>query len=179
MQILSRQDSGKIKTLVQKGSVFVYPTDTIYGLGCDATNQKSVLRVRKIKRREEKPFSVIAPTKKWILENCETGPKDLKHLPGPYTLILRLKRRCVAPGVNLGLGTLGVRIPKHWFSLLVRELGIPVVTTSVNISGQKFMTSIDNLDPAIKKAADFVIYEGPLQGSPSKIIDLATGKTRR
>ncbi len=179
MEMLSRKDSEKIKILIHRGSVFVYPTDTIYGLGCDATNQKSVLRVRNIKKRKGNPFSVIAPSKKWILENCEARPKDLERLPGPYTLILRLKRKCVAPGVNLQMGTLGVRIPDHWFSRIVSGLGTPVVTTSANVSGQKFMTSIDNLDSAIKESVDFIVYEGPKCGSPSKIINLTTGKTSR
>lgn len=179
MQVLSRKDSDKIISLIREGSVFVYPTDTIYGLGCDATNGKAVMKVRQIKGREKKPFSVIAPSKSWIMENCLTKKEDLERLPGPYTIILPLKSGCVDPGVNLGLNTLGVRIPDHWFSQIVKKLGLPVVTTSANVSGQNFMTSIDNLDPGIKKSVDFVVYEGPKTGRPSKIIDLITGKTLR
>jgi len=179
MKIFTKKDSEIIKKFIIQGSVFIYPTDTIYGIGCDATNNEAVLRVRSIKQREKKPFSVIVPSKDWIMENCKVKENDLKLLPGPYTLIFKLKKKCVAESVNLGLETLGVRIPSHWFSKIVKETGIPVVTTSVNLSGQKYMTSIDNLDPAIKEAVDFMVYEGPKEGKPSEIIDLATGTKER
>lgn len=179
MLILTKEDKDKIKQLILQGSVFIYPTDTIYGLGCDATNSEAVQRIRVIKQREEKPFSVIAPSKEWILDNCAVKQDDLACLPGPYTLIAKVRQKCVAESVNLGLDTLGVRIPKHWFSQLVKEIGIPVVTTSANISGQKFMTSIDNLDVIIKKAVDFIVYDGHLDGNPSEIINLTKGKVSR
>lgn len=177
--ILERRDSEKIKSLILRGSVFIYPTDTIYGLGCDATNGGAVRELREIKEREEKPFSVIAPSKSWILENCVVKEDDLERLPGPYTLIARTRTGCVADNVNVGMETLGVRIPDHWFSQLVREIGKPVVTTSVNLAGQKFMTTLEKLDPKIKAAVDFIVYEGPLEGKPSKIINLATGNVKR
>jgi L-threonylcarbamoyladenylate synthase len=179
MKILTSVDKDRIKQLILRGSVFIYPTDTIYGLGCDATDSEAVQRIRVIKQREEKPFSVIAPSKEWILKNCVVKQDDLTCLPGSYTLILSLKRQCVAENVNLGLGTLGVRIPDHWFSQVVKETGIPVVTTSVNLSGHKVMTSIDNLDVRIKKTVDFIVYEGKKDGSPSKVINLNTGEVSR
>lgn len=179
MKILTSADKNRIKQLVLRGSVFIYPTDTIYGLGCDATDSESVQRIRIIKQREEKPFSVIVPSKDWILKNCVVKQDDLTCLPGPYTLIAKIKQKCVAENVNLGLGTLGVRIPDHWFSQVVKETGTPVVTTSANISGQKFMTSIDNLDVKIGKKVDFIVYEGKKDGSPSKVIDLTTGEVSR
>ncbi len=148
-------------------SVFIYPTDTIYGIGCDARDSESVKRIREIKEREKKPFSVIAPSKNWIKENCFVG-KELDKLPGAYTLILKLKKDCICKEVNNGLDTLGVRIPKHWFSEIVKKLGFPIVTTSVNTTGEKFMTCLDDLDKNIK--VDFVIYDGELNGKPSKII---------
>ena len=80
---------------IKSGIVFVYPTDTIYGIGCDATNSSSVLKVRNIKERNDLPFSVVAPSKDWIRDNCEVDAKAeqwLDKLPGPYTLILKLKR---------------------------------------------------------------------------------------
>ena len=59
-----------------KKEVFIYPTDTIYGIGCDATNSELVKQIRKIKQRDKKPLSVIAPSKKWILDNFKVK-KDL------------------------------------------------------------------------------------------------------
>ena len=167
---------------IKEGAVFVYPTDTIYGIGCDARNEKAVSRIREIKGRERKPFSVLAPDEKWILDNCvvdERMKKWLKKLPGAYTLILKLKSECVACSVNLGCGTLGVRIPKHWFSDAVSFMEFPIVTTSANKSGCRYMTSLEDADKSILEAVDFVIYEGEKKGKPSEIIGLNGGVLKR
>jgi len=165
---------------VKEGAVFVYPTDTIYGIGCDATNNESVERIRELKDRSSAPFSIIAPSLEWIRENCRIPPDAnewLKKLPGPYTLILALKKlHCVAPSVTKDGKTLGVRMPKHWIRAMVRKLNIPLVTTSVNKTGKSFMRSIDDMDNDIKARVHFIIDEGPLEHNPSNIIDL-TGTT--
>ncbi len=176
--ILTKNERDKIKRLILEGKVFVYPTDTVYGMGCDAKNEKSVKRIRDIKKRRDKPFSVIAPSKDWIIRNCKVKMKDLDILPGPYTIIAKLKKDAVCSDVNLGMDTIGLRIPKHWFSGLIGELGIPVVTTSVNVSGKKYMTSIDNIDIKIKEKVDFLVYEGKLDGRPSNIVNLVTGEEK-
>ena len=54
---------------IEEGSIFIHPTDTIYGIGCDATNKEAVRKIRDIKQSKQ-PFSVIAPGKQWILDNC-------------------------------------------------------------------------------------------------------------
>lgn len=163
---------------VRQGDVFVYPTDTIYGIGCDATNNEAVDNIRKIKDRSKAPFSVIAPSIDWIRENCEITSEAeewLEKLPGAYTLILPLKNPdCVAKGVCNGK-TLGVRMPKHWIRALVRTLGVPIVTTSVNKTGQSFMRSIDDLDQDIKMRVGFIIDEGTLEHRPSNIVNLTEG----
>ena len=161
---------------IEAGAVFIYPTDTIYGLGGNATSQNVVKEIRNIKKRDKQPFSVIVPSKEWIRKNCFVGEKEekwLEKLPGPYTLILRLKNKeCVAENLAPGLDSLGVRIPNHWFSNNVRELGFPIITTSANITGKDFMTSLENLDTELKDFVEFIIYEGAKQGTPSEIIDL-------
>ena len=163
------------------GSVFIHPTDTIYGLGCNAQNAAPVNKIRRLKGRANNPFSVIAPSPGWILENCiitKDAQEWLKKIPGPYTLILKLKNKnCVAKEVNSGLGTLGVRIPSHWIKDVVAESKVPIVTTSVNRTQQSFMTSLEDLDVSIKSGIDFVVYEGMKEGRPSRIIDL-TGKMK-
>ena len=180
MQILSKEElllkKDEILGKVLKGIVFVHPTDTIYGLGCDARNEKAVGIIRKLKKRKEDPFSVIAPSKKWIEDNCELSKeakKWLKKLPGPYTFILKLKnKKSIAANVSPKAETLGVRIPKHWVKDIVGRLGFPIITTSANQTGKDFMTSLENLDPEIKKGLDFVVYEGEKKGKPSTIVDL-------
>lgn len=163
---------------IKKGAVFIYPTDTIYGIGCDATNFKSVERIYKLKVNRENPFSVIAPSKEWIIKNCDVDDalvrSWLNKIPGAYTLILRLKnKKCISENVNIGKTTIGVRIPDHWFSEIVKELGIPIVTTSVNKTGNEFMTCLEDLDKDIKNNVDFIIYEGKKENRPSNLINLS------
>ncbi len=166
-----------------KNSVFIYPTDTVYGIGCDATNNKLIQKIRKIKQRDKKPFSIIAPSKKWIYENCAIDTKVEKYLeklPGAYTLILKLKnKKAINKETNNNMDTIGVRIPKHWFSKIVKKINIPIITTSVNISGQKNMTNINDLNQEIKKQVDFIVYEGEKKGKSSKVIDCITEKIIR
>ncbi len=171
----------EILSKVEDGAIFIHPTDTIYGIGCDATNESAVKKVREAKQRYSKPFSVIAPSKTWIRENCEVNPeviKYLKKLPGPYTLILKLKKdNHIAKNVKGGLPTLGVRIPDHWSTKIAEELDKPIITTSANIVGKEFMTSLDNLDISIKNKIDFILYEGEKRGRPSTLIDLSQEET--
>lgn len=159
------------------GKIFIYPTDTIYGLGCDATNRSLVQKIRKLKRRSEKPFSVIAPSKKWIADNCiltSEARKWLKKLPGPYTLVLQMKKKCVSD--NVAKNKIGVRIPANEFSKKVRLFGKPFVTTSVNVSGEAVLKNPNKLKRSIIKGVDYFVNIGSLQGKPSKVVDLSSGK---
>ena len=181
MKILTKDEINVNKEVIlevmEGGAIFIHPTDTIYGIGCNALDEKFVQEVREIKGRPDAPFSVIAPSKDWIKQNCvisKEGEKWLNKLPGPYTLILKVKDG-VARNVAPGLDTLGVRIPDHWFSKIVGELGKPVVTTSANKAGGNFMTSLEDLDEDIKPKLEFIVYEGEKKGRPSQIVDL-TGK---
>lgn len=180
--ILSRPEflSSKNKYVkrIKEGAVFIYPTDTVYGLGCDATNAKAVQRLREIKNKNVMPLSVIAPSKQWIMDNCEYKQEWLEKLPGPYTLIMKLKNsKCVVPGVPMGRESLGVRIPAHWISDVVEALDRPIVTTSANITGQNYMEKIEDL-PRELLHVDFIIYEGEHRGMPSELIDLTEKKVK-
>ncbi|MFP4524584.1 MAG: L-threonylcarbamoyladenylate synthase [Candidatus Woesearchaeota archaeon] len=188
MRVLNKeeleQDKPKILKSLKK-SVFIYPTDSIYGLGCDATNPDLVQQVREAKNSTLQPFSVIAPSKEWILEHCEVPPHakdwvdqlgslvEIDGEPKAVSLILKLKNKdAVAPNVTQGKETLSVRIPDHWFSDVVAEMGIPVITTSANPTGGDFMTNKDNLHPRVKKHAEYCIYEGEKEGNPSTLVHL-------
>lgn len=177
------QHGKKYLSLIKKGKAFIYPTDTIYGLGCDATKAKAVQHIHSLKKREKKPFSVIAPSKQWILENCVVDAameKWLRKLPGKYTFILHLRnKKAVAKNVHLGDYTVGVRIPKHWFAGVVAAYGRPIVTTSVNITGKPFMASLDDIPPAFRKKVAFIIYEGTKKAHPSTIVDFVGNKNGR
>lgn len=163
-----------------KGSVFIHPTDTIYGIGCNALDEFSVAKIRKMKNRTDQPFSVMAPSIEWIRQNCvvpKSAEEWLSKLPGPYTLVFRMKNsNAISKGVNPGLSTLGVRFPSHWFADLVSKANVPFVTTSANITGQNFMTSIEDLEPSIARDADFILYEGEKHGRPSAIVNFLEEK---
>jgi L-threonylcarbamoyladenylate synthase len=180
MQILNKDEydlrKQELFSKIRNGAVFIYPTDTIYGLGANALNHDAVNKIREAKARCERPFSIIAPSKEWILENCEVNERVeewLEKLPGPYTLILKLKNKgAVESIVNSGMDTLGVRIPDCWSSEIAKELNVPIVTTSANITGKEFMTSLETLDVDVKNKVDFMINEGEIKGKPSTLIDL-------
>ncbi|MEW5896830.1 MAG: L-threonylcarbamoyladenylate synthase [Nanoarchaeota archaeon] len=165
---------------IKQGAVFIHPTDTIYGIGCTAEDETAVAKIRRLKEQHNQPFSVWVPSLKWVEKNCQTDKKTkegLKQLPGPYTLIIRLKNKnAVAKSVTLGKGTIGIRYPNHWFGKIVEACELPIITTSANKTGQPFMTLLENLDEDIQKGVDFMIYEGEKKGRPSKIINLIEGK---
>ncbi len=153
-----------------KKEIFIYPTDTIYGIGCDATNEELAEKIRKIKKRDDKPFSVIAPSKEWILKNFKTDKETLEqYLPGPYTLILEKIEKDFLNWISAG-EFIGVRIPAHNFTRKLQRLKIPIVTTSVNLSGEKFANSIGEINPIILQKVDLVIDGGFLSGKPSTLI---------
>ena len=105
------------------------------------------------------------------------GMRWVEKLPGPYTLIFKLtNKKAVHPLVNAGQPTIGVRIPKHWFSEVVAKLNFPVITTSVNVTGEEPMRSIDDLDERIRSKLDFIIYEGEKKGRPSTLVKLIEPK---
>jgi L-threonylcarbamoyladenylate synthase len=165
---------------IAEGAVFIYPTDTIYGIGCDATNSTAVKRVRQIKKRQKNPFSVAVPSKKWIRNNCYLtveAEQWLKRLPGPYTLLLKLKnKRAVTAVVNPKTGILGIRIPRNWFADMVAELDVPIVSTSANITAESHMTSLKDLNPEVAKKVDFIVYDGEKKAGPSVIVRFYTRK---
>ncbi|MDB5254202.1 MAG: threonylcarbamoyl-AMP synthase [Parcubacteria group bacterium] len=179
MKIIDRQEVESNKEAIigsiRDGSIFVYPTDTIYGLGCNALLDDSVQRLREAKNRDEKPFSVIAPNKEWILEHCAVNREDVDaYLPGPYTLFVQAKRGTVSSLVNPGGDTLGVRIPKHWFADVIAAAGVPFVTTSVNVSGEPHMQKLEDLKEGMKEYIQYCVYEGENAGTSSTKIDLVS-----
>ena len=155
--------------------VIVYPTDTVYGIGCNALRKDLVEKIYVVKgRSEDKPVSVIAPSKKWILENFLVS-KDLvdKYLPGPFTLIVRKKDvgflDYIAPIF------IGVRIPDHDFSKMVSKIGVPFVTTSANFSGERAASKVSDLKKSFVESVVLVVDGGSTLGVGSTLIDLRDG----
>jgi len=166
---------------IKEGAIFIHPTDTIYGIGCNALNQKSVEKIRQLKERPTQPLSIWIPSIDWIKYNCKIDKKAekwIEELPGPYTLILKLKHEN-AIAKNVSQKTIGVRIPDHWFSEIIKEANIPIITTSANKAGKPFMEDKEDLDQEIEKGIDFMIYEGKKQARPSKIINVETENIKK
>ena len=180
MQIITKETLFEKKEFykqkILQEQIFIYSTDTIYGIGCNALDANAIKKIRELKQRDAKPFSVIAPNKIWIKENCvlnENANKWIAKLPGPFTFILNLKNKnAIASEVNQGMTSLGVRIPNHWISDFVNYAGIPIITTSVNVSGQPFLVDLNELPDAIKQGVDFAIDSGILDNKPSTLMDL-------
>jgi tRNA threonylcarbamoyl adenosine modification protein (Sua5/YciO/YrdC/YwlC family) len=169
---------------IKKGKIFIYPTDTIYGIGCDALNKKSIGKIREIKKRDSKPMSIIVPNMGWIFENCQVHgiyEKYLNKLPGPFTFILKLKNfNSIAKGSLIGdLEGIGIRIPDNWFSSWISKNKLVFVTTSVNISGENHLINPKKLNKEIENKIDYLIDDGLLTGKPSKIINLMDNKVLR
>lgn len=167
----------RVSDSVHDGKVFIYPTDTIYGLGCDAMQPAPVRKIRQIKNTDH-PFSVIAPSLGWVRENFEVNHSGyLDKLPGPITLILRKKDPEFLKWVSMS-DSLGVRIPNHHFTKFIQKTGVPFVTTSVNISGRSHIRKIGDIPEAILNRIDVVIDAGPLNNPPSTIVDLTGDRPR-
>ncbi len=158
------------------GKLFIHPTDTIYGIGCNALDDDAVLNLRNTKRQLTRPFSIMVPDIAWIRKNCMINSvvEDwLEKLPGKYTLILDLRNNAaIAKSVNFGSGSIGVRLPDHWFVEFLKKAGTPIITTSANITGENFMTCREGLEPLIEMHCSFMIDQGPINGTPSTIVDL-------
>jgi L-threonylcarbamoyladenylate synthase len=155
---------------ILEGKIFIYPTDTIYGIGCNALDKKAVERIREIKKRDKnKPLSIIAPSFEWIKKHCVVDVGLKKYLPGPYTLILKKKDPGFLKHVS-ETDSLGIRIPDCEFSEKVEEAGAPFITTSVNLSGEPFAVNIKGVPEEIKSRVDRIIDEGKLNGKPSTLI---------
>ncbi len=177
----AQKNKEKILFEIESGAVFVYPTDTIYGIGCNALDSFAVRKIRQIKKRNDKPFSIIAPNIKWIEDHCIVDSKNkkwLKKLPGKYTFVFKLRDK-FAVAREVCNGTIGVRIPKHWISELANTLHVPIVTTSVNKSGKEHITQINKISKSLVKQLDFAIDEGILKGKASTVVDMMSGKVLR
>jgi len=183
-----------IKTAVEvlkAGGLVIFPTETVYGAGVDATNQEAVKKLLAYKtRREGKPLSIAVPDQELALKYVEINEQAKKlyqrFLPGPVTIISKGLGK-VASGVESEFGTLGVRIPDHGLLLkILKEFGRPITATSANASGKRRPYSIknilDNISNKQQSLINLVLDAGELpKNKPSTVIDttLSTPTTLR
>lgn len=168
---------------IMNGEVVVFPTETVYGLGCDATNEQAVKRVYALKKRDKKPLSIIVPdldtARKYALFSPREEALARKYWPGPLTLILKKREGTnLADGVTMGLPTVGIRIPAYPPLLdVMSETGKPLVATSVNATGEAEYTKAEEIKKAFPTGIDYLwADDSVLSGEASTIVYVKDGK---
>lgn len=167
----------KAVDILQDGGVIIYPTDTVYGLGCALFNKKGIDRIYEIKRRNRnRPLSFVCADLKDISRYARVSDfayKTMKRLlPGPYTFILEASR--LVPKIILPKRlTTGIRVPDHQICLsLVRELGQPIISTSVTTESGEILSNPVEIKEKFGKRVDLIIDGGILASEPSSVIGL-------
>lgn len=167
----------KAVEIIREGGLVIYPTDTVYGLGCALSNKKGIERIYAIKRQNKKqPLSFICADLKDISTYARVSDpayKTLKHfLPGPYTFILEASR--LVPKIILPKRkTTGIRVPDNAICLaLVKELGEPVINSSVKNESDEFISDPRIIEEKFRHQVDLVIDGGILASEPSSVISL-------
>ncbi len=165
-----------------RGGVIVYPTDTLYGFGVDARKQEAVRRLREIKGRARGlVFSVMLPGVEELVALVTVDiayAGVLKLLPGAYTFIFPSKVRLPDGVIGKGRG-LGVRIPDHAIALAIaRTFGGPVITTSVNRTGEPPLTDPGQIKRAFEREIDLMLDAGDISGGASTVVSFMTRPPR-
>jgi len=166
--------------ILKSGGIIAYPTDTLYGVGCDALNQEAVKKVFELKGREySKPMSIacsnIEMVKKYadVPSIAEQIIKEL--LPGPFTILLN-KKKSISNLVTAGSNKVGVRIPDNELFLeIIQEINRPIITTSANISGEKDIFDSKDLEISV----DFIVKGKCRYNQPSTVFDAESKKILR
>ena len=163
--------------VLHDGGVVIYPTDTIYGFGCDIEVRNAIERIRQLKGRDaKKPMSFVCSDLTAISRYARVtnfSYRILKRfLPGPYTFVLPATRE--TPRIlRSRQRTVGIRIPDHPLTQgLVRELGSPILSTSANRSEQEVLTDPVDLEREFGSRVDLILECGVLPVQPSTVVSL-------
>ena len=168
----------KCVEVLRAGGIILYPTDTVWGIGCDATNEEAVQKIYKLKRSEDK-HSMLC-----LCRDADMIVRYVNRAPGIAFEVMELSDKPltailpgavgVAPSLIPETKTLGVRIPQHEFcQALLRKFGKPIVSTSANISGEETAKRLKDVVQEIIDGVDYVVnprFEGKPTLKPSSII---------
>ena len=167
----------KAVDVLRDGGIIIYPTDTVYGLGCDLSNKKGIEKIYEIKRRNKKqPLSFICSDLKHISQYAKVTDyayKTMKRLlPGSYTFILEASR--LVPKIILPKRpTTGIRVPDNNICMaMVRELGQPIISTSVKTADGEDLGNPYIIEEHFGKLVDLIIDGGNIIPEPSSVISL-------
>lgn len=178
-----QKEADEAVRVMRAGGIILYPTDTVWGLGCDATNAEAVAKIYALKRSENKKSMLV------LCESADMVVRYVNRAPGIAFEVMELATTPLtailpgAVGVAANLipdeGTLGVRIPDHEFCRrMLRGLGKPVVSTSANITGQATPAGLQEVAREIVEGVDFVVnprFEGKPTRKASAIIAFGEG----
>jgi len=189
---ITQEEIDLIVDYLKRGQVIAYPTDTVYGLGCDAGNAEAIKKINKIKEKKtNKPLLVLMSDFKMLQKYCFFNQEQEKYLreiwtrPHPNLSLVRrgalnpvtviLKRKPILPAELTGVqNSLAVRLPDNDFLIkIISEAGFPIVSTSLNKKGEKPFTNVENLEKYFKYLPDLVINTGECKRiKPSRLVDI-------
>ena len=172
----------RIAKAMKEGALVIYPTDTVYGLGCDITNKEAVEKIARIKgvKSDKANFSFICDSLSNLSDytsQIDSGTFKLlkRNLPGPYTFILSGNNNL--PGIFKKKKTVGIRVPDNAIAIgLVKELGNPIISTSIKDDDEvlEYTTDPSLIAEKWDKLVDIVIDAGFGGNIGSTVIDLTT-----
>ena len=173
------QEIQKAFEIIQQGGIILYPTDTVWGIGCDATNSEAVAKIYQLKQRAETQSMIVLMNGEKMMYNVfkdipEVAWQIMDLSEKPTTLILD-KPRNVAANLIASDNTLGIRIVKEPFCFkLMEKMKKPLVSTSANISGQPTPITFAAISPEIINGVDYVVnlHRDKIGGKPSTIIKI-------
>jgi tRNA threonylcarbamoyl adenosine modification protein (Sua5/YciO/YrdC/YwlC family) len=167
----------RVADILRSDGVIIYPTDTVYGLGCDIRSKKALERVRRINRLDNKrPLSFVFADLKEIAQYAQVSDSNYKilrrYLPGPYTFVLKATR-LVPRLVLTKRNEVGIRIPDNRIcQALLAEMGNPILSSSVRMPDEQLFDDPKEIDRLYKGMVDLVIDGGVFMPEPSSIIGL-------
>lgn len=178
--MMIKNDIAACLNVLQKGGLILYPTDTVWGIGCDATNPEAVAKIYKLKNRNEQKSMIIllseeADILKYTGQEKLTIFDYIKGITKPVTVIYQ-KARNLAPNLVNEDGSIGIRIVKDDFCRqLINAFGKPIVSTSSNVSGYPPPAFFADIDVRMKEGVDYVVQhrqDDDTPGTPSTVVRL-------
>lgn len=167
----------KIVDVIKNGGVVIMPTDTIYGIVADATNEAVIKKVYNLKKRENNKPMLILVNGVEMLENYVDNISDLERKlinhfwPGPLTIVF--KKKNISDVLTGGLDTVGVRFPNDELIIdIINKANVPLLSTSVNISGSNTIYSVADIPLEILDGIDFVFDGGECKGEASTVVKI-------
>ncbi|MCF6240355.1 MAG: threonylcarbamoyl-AMP synthase [Bacteroidales bacterium] len=175
-----QEEIKKMLDVLYSGGIILYPTDTIWGIGCDASNEKAVQKIYNLKKRaDSKSMLVLIDDATRIPSYIDEMPEiawDLIELSEKPLTIIYPAAKNLAKNLIAEDGSIGIRVSRDEFTCeLIRRFKRPIVSTSANISGQKSPAFFDEISDEIKSSVDYIVnyrQKDTSMASPSSIIKL-------